>query len=401
MVPVYHTLCPFPPGHASKIKLTPWREMAPGQPLAPIKSNTLQVRVSPVYHQRSRLQATDSAGSLVQGPWCRVMAARFLQDSSEDEAAMCMLEAESTTPDTGAPPAPQRVLQAVVYKPRVGYRAWQTPGIADEGSQVKGPGPVAPPGLAKPAKPAKDMDAKAAALTLAASAAAVKAGQAAANAAAALAHRRPSPPPAATPPRTQTPAVPKGEPLTAVTPPSKHARASGDAEPFSTEKLEGTHLKRRVEAKSPDTAVQGAGSAKATAVQGAGSAKAKAKPVQDSPSNRKGKRQRAPRGSAGTFAGHRPPKSPARLEAFEALKAEYLKAQEVARALRKTDDKKSSKKRRLSDNQLAYFAFMKAKMSELAAGGVPGPDRMKQAAMAWQEKVSQSDADDDEPLGGN
>ena len=97
------------------------------------------------------------------------------------------------------------------------------------------------------------------------------------------------------------------------------------------------------------------------------------------PSPRSGdKKPRAPRGSVGTFAGHRPPKDPTKLEIFEEMKKEYYRSRAEAVA------PDSQEVRKVSNLQKVYFSVMQKKMKELASEGVLSADRMRMAAAAWR-----------------
>lgn len=323
------------------------------------------------------------------------MAARFLQHDSDSGNEMPQMS--GLDPEPGPSSSSSRAPQVIVYKPRVGYRSWQTPAVADaDTGHSPEPKKAAP---AQPRKPARAdcspampgftpaQSAKAAALTLAASAAAVKAAQAAAAALARQAH-----------------GAHPDLPHEAETPPAKQAPHS--EKDLSVQKAEPGRKPsmRRIGAKSPESGLsQGTGSGvEAPKPKAAAKSKAKdkAKKEEDgNPTANTASRKRAPRGSCGTFAGHRPPKNPEKRAVFEELKAEYLKAQQMVRSMVTEKDGKV-KRRRLSDNQLAYYAFMKDKMSDLAADGMAGSERMKAAAAAWQEKVAQAESDADEPAAG-
>ena len=94
----------------------------------------------------------------------------------------------------------------------------------------------------------------------------------------------------------------------------------------------------------------------------------------------------------GTFAGRRPPTKPeARLE-FDAMKAHYLECRfqaVVAGAEEGGAGGHSSgaqRRRKFSPNQNEYWKAMKMRMAELAAQGVEGGDRMRQAAAEWKKQ---------------
>lgn len=82
------------------------------------------------------------------------------------------------------------------------------------------------------------------------------------------------------------------------------------------------------------------------------------------------KKERAPRGSAGTFAGRRPPKDAAKLALFNAKREAHMKAKEEA---------KNANKKTPSLRQRAYWEKLSAKM---AGNGVVPPVAMKRPAAA-------------------
>ena len=87
---------------------------------------------------------------------------------------------------------------------------------------------------------------------------------------------------------------------------------------------------------------------------------------------------RAPRGTANTFAGRRPPKDPAKLAVFMAKRDAYQKAKEEAKALRS----KGVPAPRHSDNQKEFMAHMADVIKK--QGG--GRDAFKTAAGSWTAK---------------
>ena len=93
---------------------------------------------------------------------------------------------------------------------------------------------------------------------------------------------------------------------------------------------------------------------------------------------------RRPPGSVGTFAGRRPPKDPKKLEVFLGMKRIYQESMQ---------QKGSKKAKTASEGQLTYWNFMQGEMARLAAAGVAGGDRMRQAAVAWRAMQSGSDND--------
>jgi len=105
--------------------------------------------------------------------------------------------------------------------------------------------------------------------------------------------------------------------------------------------------------------------------QAAAKAKAKATPKSGE------KRSYIARGTAGTFAGHRPPKCPAKRASFNALQAAYLEVK--ANAIKK--------KRTFTETQKGYVKAMRSIMKELACTGLKGPELMKQAAEKWSSQV--------------
>lgn len=115
--------------------------------------------------------------------------------------------------------------------------------------------------------------------------------------------------------------------------------------------------------------------------QGKGQAKAKAK---------------AKAGTAGTFAGRRPPANSNKRAEFDEMKAHYLEARlqavqskEEASSSASSSQKPTLTKRKFSPNQQKYWKSMKSKMQELARAGVPGAERMRIAAADWKARESQ------------
>ena len=113
----------------------------------------------------------------------------------------------------------------------------------------------------------------------------------------------------------------------------------------------------------------------------------KAEPVEEgasASSSGKAEKQRAKRGSQGTFAGRRVPSDPVKLVVFNDMKKIYeeWKAEQKAEAVAlKAAGKKPPKV--FSDVQNEYWTFMSRKMSELAELGYEGGMRMKEAARQW------------------
>ena len=93
--------------------------------------------------------------------------------------------------------------------------------------------------------------------------------------------------------------------------------------------------------------------------------------------------KRAVRGSKGTFAGRPPLKCPVKREKFDAMKAAYLEAR--AENLESGAIQKPAKRRVTIDSN-TYLTFMKAKMTELAACGVAGGERMRMASQMWKDQ---------------
>ena len=152
--------------------------------------------------------------------------------------------------------------------------------------------------------------------------------------------------------------------------------------------------KARAEAKG-----KAKGKAKAKAkgkAKAQGKSKAKAKAAVQGPQVRDAQpkpkaKAKAASGSAGTFAGRRPPTNPASRSKFDELKAHYMQArletlnqeaedQETGRP----SPKEQRKVRKFSENQKKYWSSMKSRMKALAEAGVPGADRMRMAAADWR-----------------
>lgn len=129
-----------------------------------------------------------------------------------------------------------------------------------------------------------------------------------------------------------------------------------------------------------------------------GSAKAKAKAAPKAKAEAKGKakgkaKAKAAPGTAGTFAGRRPPASAQKRAHFDEMKAHYLQArleavetkEEASGSSSSTSTQKT--KRKFSPNQEKYWAAMQKRMSELARAGVPGAERMRIAAADWKASL--------------
>ena len=93
---------------------------------------------------------------------------------------------------------------------------------------------------------------------------------------------------------------------------------------------------------------------------------------------------RAARGTAGTFAGRRPPTDPIKLQIFLDMKEDYYRWLAEARASKHANTKPSQPDRNFTGQQHDYWNFMQKKMTALAAEGVAGGERMKLAAQAWK-----------------
>ena len=75
-----------------------------------------------------------------------------------------------------------------------------------------------------------------------------------------------------------------------------------------------------------------------------------------------GPRRRAPRGTANTFNGKRPPKNPAKLQLFMAEKAVWEREKEAARQQKK--EQRQRQKKEPIEKQALYQAFMRAHLQE-------------------------------------
>ena len=143
-------------------------------------------------------------------------------------------------------------------------------------------------------------------------------------------------------------------------------------------------------------AAKAKGKAEPKAKAGAkGSAKAKAKAEGKAKGKAKAKPKVA-RGTAGTFAGRRPPANAAKRAEFDELKAVYLQARLEAVSTKQEASGKKKKKgkvpRKFSPNQEKYWDSMRSRMHELARAGVPGPERMRIAAAEWKAAMKQEPA---------
>lgn len=129
-----------------------------------------------------------------------------------------------------------------------------------------------------------------------------------------------------------------------------------------------------------------------------GSAKAKAKAAPEAKAGAKGKakgkaKAKAAPGTAGTFAGRRPPANAQKRAHFDEMKAHYLQARLEAVETKEEASGSSSStstqkpKRKFSPNQEKYWAAMQKRMSELALAGVPGAERMRIAAADWKASL--------------
>jgi hypothetical protein len=147
------------------------------------------------------------------------------------------------------------------------------------------------------------------------------------------------------------------------------------------------------------TACQGKGKAAAAPV-GKPKAKAKAKPkakakkgtpaTGEAGANAKARadakadaKSRAKRGTAGTFAGRRPPKDAIKRAMFDQMKSSYmtLRLQGLSdEALSGWAARPTKKACTKSSAQQAFLKAMQTRTAELATAGVPGPDRMSTAA---------------------
>ena len=98
------------------------------------------------------------------------------------------------------------------------------------------------------------------------------------------------------------------------------------------------------------------------------------------------KKKRAPRGTALTFAGRRPPKNEARFAEFMQLRNDYFKQLQESKALAvesATSAGVRAKKRVPSASQQEYWAFMKKTMKEQSGSS---RERFRAASTAWRER---------------
>ena len=96
---------------------------------------------------------------------------------------------------------------------------------------------------------------------------------------------------------------------------------------------------------------------------------------------------KAQRGTAGTFAGRRPPACPVKRAIFEELKAHYLRmrVESVEAGEELSSGRKKKCRKKFTMRQIAYLSFMKKHMAELAKAGVDGAVRMQRADEAWKK----------------
>lgn len=87
------------------------------------------------------------------------------------------------------------------------------------------------------------------------------------------------------------------------------------------------------------------------------------------------KKARAARGTAGTFAGRRPPKDPVKLEQYQQMQQDYLK-------LRGEITKSGSK---ITVSQETYWAHMRQALEKQKVGN--GQDRFRAAARAYRGHI--------------
>ena len=118
-----------------------------------------------------------------------------------------------------------------------------------------------------------------------------------------------------------------------------------------------------------------------------GNAGAKAKAKADA--KKADTKSRAKHGTAGTFAGRRPPTNPMKRKVFDQMKASYLNlrlhglSDEVLTGGAARPGKKA---RAQSVNQQAFIKHMQKRMAELAKAGVLGSERVRTASAEWQAR---------------
>ena len=95
------------------------------------------------------------------------------------------------------------------------------------------------------------------------------------------------------------------------------------------------------------------------------------------------KGQRAARGEALTFAGHRPPTDPELREQFLRIRKEYMDQKEAFKAEKK-GKKKSDLVRVCTATQLQYLQFMKTEMAKLKDTDATMQDKLTCASEAWK-----------------
>ena len=101
-------------------------------------------------------------------------------------------------------------------------------------------------------------------------------------------------------------------------------------------------------------------------------------PASSAPAKPKGpdKKRRAPRGTAGTFAGRRPPTDPEKLEIYDKMREDYDRLRMEA----------AGSRRKVSISQSAYYDHMRAAMTEMGTEA-PAQERFRQAAKLYRCKT--------------
>jgi hypothetical protein len=102
---------------------------------------------------------------------------------------------------------------------------------------------------------------------------------------------------------------------------------------------------------------------------------------------------RAKRGTAGTFAGRRPPADAMKRAEFDHIKYSYmtLRLQGISDEALAAGAARPAKKARAQSatTQHVFLTAMRTRLVELAKAGVPGPDRMSTAVAEWRGRAAE------------
>jgi hypothetical protein len=102
---------------------------------------------------------------------------------------------------------------------------------------------------------------------------------------------------------------------------------------------------------------------------------------------------RAKRGTAGTFAGRRPPADAMKRAEFDHIKYSYmtLRLQGISDEALAGGAARPAKKARAQSatTQHVFLTAMRTRLVELAKAGFPGPDRMSTAVAEWRGRAAE------------